>query len=202
MIGVVIIVSKFALKLARNSMRPIVVVDSMVSSHDVSVLIDTGANVPVWVCSVEDLLFYYPDARYVMKTDLHGFGGNDKIVPVYKIPIFKFGDFTFLNFIVLVDEDESVDFDLIVCAPMFWGTNYGCDTIVRKKKNSNELVDFTFNVVYKHEDIVRHMEFKDGKLYVRCIKSSVSKKGINNSLETYSNLLNAFLDFFRRKGSI
>lgn len=57
-------------------------------------------------------------------------------------------------------------------------------------------------MVYKHEDIVRHMEFKDGKLYVRCIKSSVSKKGINNSLETYSNLLNAFLDFFRRKGSI
>lgn len=199
--------AKFSMKLLRNSMRPIVMIDSMVENQNLSALIDSGADVPVWLGTVDMLLFYYPDAKYLMDTDLHGFGGEGRVVPVYKIPLFKFGDFTFIDFIILVERDASARFDLIVCAPMFWGTAYGCDTIVRKKKDSNELVDFTFSVTYKHEDIVRHMEFKDGKLYVRCDKNRVSHensqlKASSKGSETYSNLLNAFLNFFGKKGSV
>lgn len=104
----------------------------MVGNKDILAFIDTGASIPVWTGSVESLKYYYGDCKFITNTILEGFGGDGTIVSDYKLKTFKFGELTYLDFVILVAPDFNSPFDLIVCSPMLDGFACLLDTVPRK----------------------------------------------------------------------
>lgn len=102
--------------------RPVVSVYNSANNVVLSCLIDTGADVPVFVKGIDYFLYLYPDAVRVKDTNISGFGGK-KSYEVYSIPEFIFSDGThdvrFINLHVAVGYMPSDNFDMILSSSLF-----------------------------------------------------------------------------------
>lgn len=117
-------------KLNSNGGRPIFRTTSG-SGVDITCLLDTGADIPVFTLGVESLLLHYPEAEEVQNlcVVLHGFGKEPEIVPVYKIPNFKIigSNNAVIEYAILhvaCTERSDIGVTMILSATMFSQMNY------------------------------------------------------------------------------
>lgn len=97
-----------------------------------SCLLDTGAFMPVWCNTVEQLLYAFPNCYYSkLVTVIGGFGKGNEYAPVYIIPDFVFSDGTntihYKNLPVAVLK-KPFSFQLILSYNMFTTANLSINT--------------------------------------------------------------------------
>lgn len=117
--------------LDNTSDRPIIYTD-VANDMVIKCLIDTGADTPVWTSGQTLFLKAFPDAELVedILFELGGFGKENELVPVYKIPKFTLkSDYdssiiVFNNLLVACYIKNSISTPLILSATMFKHTNY------------------------------------------------------------------------------
>lgn len=100
-------------------------------------LLDTGADIPVWVGSLSELKRLY-NARLVKKdTCFSGFGGSNKC-DLYYIDFYFSSVTESLIFpempIAVLKEFDEYPFNMILSASMFYGLIYEIDTVQSKLK--------------------------------------------------------------------
>lgn len=104
-----------------GSAKP-VIVSSM--NADLTFLIDTGADTPVWCRGEEELLDLFPEtSRLEYRYLLSGFGTGVEVVDAFCIPEFCLSDgvetITYSNFVVAAADRPSIGCDLILPASIF-----------------------------------------------------------------------------------
>lgn len=117
--------------LDNTSDRPIIYTN-VANDMVIKCLIDTGADTPVWTSGETLFLKAFPDAELVdnILFELGGFGKENELVPVYRIPKFSIkSDYdnniiVFNNLLVACYVKNSISTPLILSATMFKHTNY------------------------------------------------------------------------------
>ncbi len=94
------------------------------NDEEITALIDTGAETPVWCSSEEDFLDAYPDAiRQNWDSEIRGFGKEAETGHVYVIPEFKLSDgkesYVICNLEVLVCYHPLIGYDFVMSDTMF-----------------------------------------------------------------------------------
>ncbi|WP_026666505.1 hypothetical protein [Butyrivibrio sp. FC2001] len=146
------------------------------SGDDISCMIDTGANVPIWFMGEKYIKLRYPSAYQTeKKTIIHGLGKNPIIdVPVWIIPSFE----------VMDDESNSITFhDLLV--PVINAQRYSFNmilplTILNRMK-------FTFDYEQSATSAFFSIETSKDDYYVRPIYSSEDNNYINKIQAFFQN---------------
>lgn len=185
----------FSLEVTKSYLRPLIRLDSMIGKNDILSMWDSGASVPVWTDSLHNFKCLYPSCNYVKRTTLNGFDGEGKEVDVYKIDVFKLGQLTFLDLVVLVDPDECTPCDLILCAPMLDGLFYSFD--LRKRLPDSE--DFEKLIIYYDaKDAIRHVVLEEDNIRVYYNKI-LADKYLQSVYEDTANIASAYHDYFNRK---
>lgn len=110
--------------------RPII--SMQIKTMYVDCLLDTGAFMPVWCDTIEQLLYVFPNCYYSrLVTVIGGFGKGNEYAPVYIIPDFVFSDGTntihYKNLPVAVLE-KPFSFQLILSYNMFTTANLSINT--------------------------------------------------------------------------
>ena len=91
---------------------------------DLTLLIDTGADIPVWCLGAPAFTDTFPLAKELKyKFVLSGFGTGVEIAKAFSIPEFKLSDgnsdITYQNMVVAVTNRPSVNVSLILSASLF-----------------------------------------------------------------------------------
>ena len=99
--------------LDENNGRPLIEL-----ANGVSVLIDTGAIIPVW-CASEELLKERYKCKYIKKNV--SFKGYDGVINgnIYTIDAFALGELVYPHLPVIACEDEDSEFSMLLSATMF-----------------------------------------------------------------------------------
>ena len=120
-----------ALKLFNRRNRPSF--SYVENDKEVTALIDTGAETPVWCSGEDDFLEAYPDAiKKGWDSDIHGFGMESEKGAVYVIPEFRLTDgketYKIKNLQVAVCFHPKIGYDFVMSDTMF----YRADTYIHR----------------------------------------------------------------------
>lgn len=114
---------QFTMALNNNFQRPVVLLKDW---KNYSALIDTGADIPVWVSSREALVAL--GGRLVKRNlEFYGFANIPVLGDVYKIKGFVLGQLIFNCIYVVVHEEEDKPYDMILSATIFRNLIYEID---------------------------------------------------------------------------
>lgn len=130
---------------------------------DISCMIDTGANVPIWFMGENFIKLHYPSA---VKTDkltiIHGLGKNPLMdVPVWRIPIFSITDdngetMVFHDLLMPVIEASKFLFNMLIPLTMLNRTRFSFDYTQSVNYGSFEIQankeDYYIRPIYVKED--------------------------------------------------
>ena len=113
---------EFSIPLKKDYQRPVI------ELYNLPTLIDTGSVIPVF--SIFPRIFEkYFECEKILETGfIEGFGGEEK-GSVYSIKNFQVGELIFKDFEVFVPEIPKLQFPFLLCATLFYGMEYTCDTI-------------------------------------------------------------------------
>lgn len=130
--------------LVKKSTRPIL------QTQNIKALLDTGAEVPVWVASKRAFLAMFPNA--VLQTENASLKGFSETVmcPAYNCS-FCLGELVFNNIPILIQEMSDSTFQLILSASMFRGLILEFD-----------MINYKLNITIPREcDMVRNLQLID-----------------------------------------
>lgn len=153
---------KLTFDLKKGTLKSVFISPDM---SDLTFLIDTGADTPVWCKGEDEFKDIFPYAEKMeSKFLLSGFGKEPEIVDVYKISEFKFSDgnesILYKNLVLAVTNRPQINVDLILPASMF-------DHMIVE-------VDRMTSVVYPHVSIESQMDVYP--VFFRQIKLTDSQK--------------------------
>ncbi|MBQ9513145.1 MAG: hypothetical protein IJR58_08120 [Lachnospiraceae bacterium] len=118
---------KVSFKLSKRLSRPFFDYDT--GTEMISVLFDTGANIPIWCTGEALLLSAYPDAHRInQKQIVRGFGKNPESGEVFQIPVFELKDentaYRLHNLQFIVLDRPEIGCDFLICPGMFAKSDY------------------------------------------------------------------------------
>ncbi len=116
---------EFSIPLKHKYERPII------ELYGLSALIDTGAVIPM-ISEAPTILEEKFFGKKILDNGTIGGIGGETDGWVYSIPNFQIGDLVFENFEVFVPYESDLKFQILLCAPMFYGMSYTFDTIEEK----------------------------------------------------------------------
>ena len=120
------------INLVSQNIKP--TLDYKANARHISVLVDTGAHLPIYFGNSRSFLYDFPSAKttnYVAQ--ISGLGGNAQgLYPIYEIPDFVLGDsldsqntFTiFRMYVVLYDAKQINDYNMLLGATTFSLVDY------------------------------------------------------------------------------
>lgn len=129
-----------------------------VGNEVISILVDTGASLPLWTDGLDRFLTIFPEAEYLGPGETFGVGGRAE--GVWYKTVFAMGDITYTSLPILCLK-KSIDefaFSMLLSYTML----YGLDYLVRSKRHQL--------VIYPEiaSDLVRNLTIvdKDGSKIV------------------------------------
>lgn len=103
---------QFTLNLDERMQRPVI------KHNKCDVLLDTGAEFPVWVAGERALFEMFKVTLVKKNASFTGFGGT-AYGDVYKIKDFVLGELVYAGLDVIVCEDNSASYVMLLSATMF-----------------------------------------------------------------------------------
>lgn len=137
----------------------------------INVLLDTGADYPVWVASRQILIDMF-NAELVKRNVPFGVLGGEAKGDVYRIKYFILGELVYNGLEVIVcEEHKNTAYYMILSATMFRNLIYQIDN-----KNHKLNID-----IPEGESHVRNLVVEDsnGRVYVRCNGAQEDKQTLN-----------------------
>lgn len=133
--------------------------------EDLTYLIDTGADTPVWCKGEKEFLDLFPDAEKLdSKFILSGFGKEPEVVDVYKLSEFSLTDgnedVLYRNLVLAVTNRPQINVDLILPSSLF-------DHMIVE-------IDRMTSVVYPH--ITIQSQTKEYPVFFRQIQLTAAQK--------------------------
>ena len=113
---------EFSIPLKKDYQRPVI------ELYNLPTLIDTGSVIPVFSIFPTTIEKYFETKLILENGFIEGFGGDEK-GSVYSIKNFQVGELIFKDFEVFVPEIPKLQFPFLLCATLFYGMEYTCDTI-------------------------------------------------------------------------
>lgn len=119
-----------AFDLDKGVFRPVIKHKTM----NIKMLVDSGADTPVWLAGEETFRAMFPDAIKVGSSSFYGLGSNKEVQCVkYRIPKFTLGDLVFHNMGIDVHMHISKNkFNMLLGATMFRDMIFIVDNIKGK----------------------------------------------------------------------
>ena len=172
------------LKCLENQTKPKV---RLKQYNGIRVLIDTGADTPVWCASEEKFKIVFPEANDTqMKFIVSGFGSEGKtkakLANVFKIEKFRFGTIdnhiTFRGMYVAISEDASFGVDLILPNSIFKSSRLIFDYLgkeeILRMENRFDQVFLWYEPIDLTEEMIRlyreHYHLSDEEILTfRCL---------------------------------
>ena len=122
MVGMVCFMRTLVLQLFNRKNRPSF--SFVVNEREVTALVDTGAETPVWCSTEDDFLEAYPDAiKQNWESEVRGFGKDSEKGVVYVIPEFTLSDskevYRINNLPIVVCNHPLIGYDFVLSDTMF-----------------------------------------------------------------------------------
>lgn len=146
-------------KLSTSTTRPMLRIGKTVA------LLDTGAEIPVWLSDFTSFKLFFPDAKLKLESaPLKGFG-ETVYCPVYTCTL-KLGTLTYKDMPILFYPMQNVNYQLILSASMFYALNYTIDNI-----NSKLIIE-----VPEGQSLLRRLHINDsqGNMHVLANEHSLT----------------------------
>lgn len=111
---------QFTMELLDDQQRPVIVLD-----NGLTALLDTGAEMPVWVGDKDILVDILQAKSLHMRAPITGYGGTT-YGEVYRVTL-TVGELIFPNMLIVVNDELDCPFNMIFSATMFHSLIYEID---------------------------------------------------------------------------